>query len=60
MTAWVNSSLKKEQLAHCIETSKTNSVVCSRTLAYGDFLAGKNFKRWFTFNLKIYENKVVL
>ncbi|KAI6171451.1 Long-chain fatty acid transport protein 4 [Aphelenchoides bicaudatus] len=34
VTAWVNSSLKKEQLAHCIHTSGTNAIVCSRSLAY--------------------------
>ncbi|KAI6226467.1 Long-chain fatty acid transport protein 4 [Aphelenchoides fujianensis] len=33
ITAWVNSSLKTEQLAHCINTSGTNAVVCSRNLA---------------------------
>ncbi|KAI6202187.1 Long-chain fatty acid transport protein 4 [Aphelenchoides besseyi] len=33
ITAWVNSSLKSEQLAHCITTSGTNAVISSRTLA---------------------------
>ncbi|CAD5218588.1 unnamed protein product [Bursaphelenchus okinawaensis] len=34
VTAWINSSLKSEQLAHCIYTSKTNAVVCSKNLAH--------------------------
>ncbi|CAD5224541.1 unnamed protein product [Bursaphelenchus xylophilus] len=33
VTAWINSSLKSEQLAHCIQTSKTNAVICSKSLA---------------------------
>ena len=35
VTAWVNSSLKMEQLAHCIRTSNTTAVVTSRSLARG-------------------------
>lgn len=35
VTAWVNSSLKMEQLAHCIRTSRTTAVITSRSLAQG-------------------------
>ncbi|VDK49070.1 unnamed protein product [Anisakis simplex] len=32
ITAWINSNLKLEPLAHCINTSQAKSVICSKNL----------------------------
>ncbi|CAI4223875.1 unnamed protein product [Auanema sp. JU1783] len=35
ITAWINSNLKKEPLAHCIQTSNAKVIVSSKLLAHG-------------------------
>ncbi|PAV80457.1 hypothetical protein WR25_22918 isoform C [Diploscapter pachys] len=32
VTSWINSNLKREQLSHCIETSKAKAIITSETL----------------------------
>lgn len=35
ITAWINNNLRLEPLAHCMNTSKARSVICSKNLCSG-------------------------
>lgn len=33
VTAWINTGLKNEQLAHCLRTSNCKAIICSEVMA---------------------------